>query len=173
MVFDGNYVRENITQGYAVTVHGAQGVTADTTHAVLGENTTRAMLYVAMTRGRDTNTAYLYQRDAEHEYPSRRTEGVHVLQRGTSRGAGDLARAIVANHDDQAFTAHDLAAQAPREKLPEHVRRLVDCRATSLSRRRAAHHDVQTQATPFPKARDRARERHAELSRISDHGIDL
>ena len=48
--------------GYAATVHSAQGVTADTCHAILGENTTRAMLYVAMTRGRDTNTAYFYQR---------------------------------------------------------------------------------------------------------------
>ena len=38
--------------GYAITVHSAQGVTADTTHAVLGENTSRALLYVAMTRGR-------------------------------------------------------------------------------------------------------------------------
>ena len=54
--FTGDYLREHITHGYAVTVHSAQGVTADTTHAVLGENTTRAMLYVAMTRGRDTNT---------------------------------------------------------------------------------------------------------------------
>ena len=29
-VFDGDYVREHITHGYAVTVHAAQGVTADT-----------------------------------------------------------------------------------------------------------------------------------------------
>jgi ATP-dependent exoDNAse (exonuclease V) alpha subunit len=38
-------------------VHSAQGVTADTTHAVLGENATRAMLYAAMTRGREINNA--------------------------------------------------------------------------------------------------------------------
>jgi chromosome condensin MukBEF complex kleisin-like MukF subunit len=45
-VFDGDYVRKYITHGYAVTVHAAQGVTADTTHAVLGEKATRATLYV-------------------------------------------------------------------------------------------------------------------------------
>jgi hypothetical protein len=67
-VFDGDYVRRHVTHGYAVTVHSAQGVTADTAHAVLGENTTRSLLYVAMTRGRDTNIAYLYERIAEHEY---------------------------------------------------------------------------------------------------------
>ena len=48
-IFDGDYVRAHITHGYAVTVHAAQAVTADTSHAVLGENTSRAALYVAMT----------------------------------------------------------------------------------------------------------------------------
>lgn len=57
--FSGDYFRGHITHGYAVTMHSAQGVTADTIHAVLGENTTRALLYVAMTRGRGSNTAYL------------------------------------------------------------------------------------------------------------------
>ena len=62
VVFEDDYLREHVSLGYAVTVHSAQGVTADTTHAVLGENTTRSLLYVAMTRGRHTNTAYLYER---------------------------------------------------------------------------------------------------------------
>jgi hypothetical protein len=42
----GDYLREHITHGYAITVHSAQGATADTTYAVLGENTNRALLYV-------------------------------------------------------------------------------------------------------------------------------
>ncbi|MCV7424723.1 ATP-binding domain-containing protein [Mycobacterium yunnanensis] len=57
-VFDADHAREHLTLGYVTTVHSAQGVTADTTHAVVGENTTRSMLYVAMTRGRDANTAW-------------------------------------------------------------------------------------------------------------------
>ncbi|MFL6082894.1 MAG: hypothetical protein ACJ74F_06730 [Mycobacterium sp.] len=72
--FTGDYLSEHITHGYAVTVHSAQGVTADTTQAVLGENTTRAMAYVAMTRGRESNTVYLYRRtagDADHEHTER------------------------------------------------------------------------------------------------------
>ena len=91
-VFEGDYVREHITHGYAVTVHGAQGVTADTTHAVLGENTTRPMLYVAMTRGRDTNSAYIYQRATEQEYGLVPLPGAHVMGRGTAAHAGRLAR---------------------------------------------------------------------------------
>jgi len=62
-IFDGDYVRAHITHGYAVTLHAAQAVTADTSHAVLGENTSRAALYVAMTP--ESNSAYLYERGAE------------------------------------------------------------------------------------------------------------
>ena len=51
VVFGGDYLREHITYGYAVTVHSSQGVTADTTHAVLAETITRAMLYVALNSG--------------------------------------------------------------------------------------------------------------------------
>jgi hypothetical protein len=35
VLFEGEYLREHVTHGYALTVHSAQGVTADTTHAVL------------------------------------------------------------------------------------------------------------------------------------------
>jgi ATP-dependent exoDNAse (exonuclease V) alpha subunit len=42
-------------------VHSAQGVTADTAHAAMSDKATRTLSYVAMTRGRDANTAYLYR----------------------------------------------------------------------------------------------------------------
>jgi hypothetical protein len=85
-------------------------ITADTTHAVLGENTTRSMLYVAITRGRETNTAYIYQRATEQEYGLGPLHGAHVMDRGTAFHAGRLARAIIANHD-QPITADEVAAQ--------------------------------------------------------------
>jgi len=73
-LFDADYVREHVRLGYAVTVHSAQGVTTDACHAVLGENTSRAVLYVAMTRGRHTNTAHLYQHATEdQEYSHQET----------------------------------------------------------------------------------------------------
>jgi hypothetical protein len=125
VVFDADYVREHITHGYATTVHSAQGVTADATHAVLGENTTRSMLYVAMTRARDANTAYLYERTTEQEYGPTPSDGPHVMQRGTSQHAGLLARAIIAINDDVPVTAHDIAATAHGEVLPDMVARLI------------------------------------------------
>ena len=61
-VFDADYLREHVTLGYAATVHSAQGVTADSSYAILGEGGSRAMAYVAMTRGRHNNEAFLYQK---------------------------------------------------------------------------------------------------------------
>jgi hypothetical protein len=169
VVFEGDYVRQHVTHGYAVTVHSAQGVTADTTHAVLGENTTRSMLYVAITRGRETNTAYIYRRAAEQEYGLDPLPGAHVMDRGTAFHAGRLARAIIANHD-QPITAHEVAAQTPSAALPERVRRIHDRRASMLQRRRATYQSWQADAQSFARAMTTARERHNSRSR--DHSLD-
>lgn len=53
------YVAENVDLGYAVTAFRAQGITTDTAHAVIEPGTTRENLYVAMTRGRESNAAYV------------------------------------------------------------------------------------------------------------------
>ena len=47
-----DYVAEHVQLGYATTVHGAQGVTADTSHTVTAGAESRQQLYVALTRGR-------------------------------------------------------------------------------------------------------------------------
>jgi exodeoxyribonuclease V alpha subunit len=44
---------------YATTVYGAQGETVDATHVAIGDSTGAASAYVAMTRGRQSNTAHL------------------------------------------------------------------------------------------------------------------
>ncbi|MFC8682337.1 MobF family relaxase [Microbacterium ureisolvens] len=53
------YVAENVDLGYAVTAYRAQGITTDTAHSVVEPGTTRENLYVALTRGRASNTAYV------------------------------------------------------------------------------------------------------------------
>ncbi|HEX5087218.1 MAG TPA: AAA family ATPase, partial [Nocardioides sp.] len=53
------YAREHVELAYATTAHGAQGDTVDRAHLVLGEHTSAASAYVAMTRGRHHNTAHL------------------------------------------------------------------------------------------------------------------
>jgi hypothetical protein len=59
VVLPAAYVAEHLDLGYAVTGRGAQGVTVDTTHAVITPETTRENLYVALTRGRESNIAYV------------------------------------------------------------------------------------------------------------------
>jgi conjugative relaxase-like TrwC/TraI family protein len=175
--FTGDYLREHITHGYAVTVHSAQGVTADTTHAVLGDHTSRALLYVALTRGRESNRAYLYERAAgegEHEHAD--PPGVHVARRGSGRQAAQLVRAIIATHDQQARTAHHIAAEnTHREQLPERVRRLLDRRATAVRARQRTYRQwidaVQEQAAERERWVDRHLNR--DQDRGLDHGLDL
>jgi conjugative relaxase-like TrwC/TraI family protein len=49
----------HIDYGYALTGHRAQGITVDRTFAVIGGDTGREWAYVAMSRGRESNRAYL------------------------------------------------------------------------------------------------------------------
>jgi exodeoxyribonuclease V alpha subunit len=53
------YATRYVELAYATTVHGAQGETVGRAHLALGETTGAAAAYVAMTRGREHNTAHL------------------------------------------------------------------------------------------------------------------
>jgi ATP-dependent exoDNAse (exonuclease V) alpha subunit len=53
------YVSRAVELGYAVTVHRAQGLTCDTTHATITDATSREQLYVAVSRARQRSHLYL------------------------------------------------------------------------------------------------------------------
>jgi conjugative relaxase-like TrwC/TraI family protein len=79
-----SYVAENLELGYAVTAHRAQGSTVDTAHAVVHSNqVTRETFYVAMTRGRESNIAYVATDQAHleshHHTPDAEVTAGHVL----------------------------------------------------------------------------------------------
>ncbi len=59
LVLPAGYVAEHLALAYASTVHAAQGRTTDTSHAVITAWTSMAALYVALSRGRDANTAHV------------------------------------------------------------------------------------------------------------------
>ena len=64
------YVADHADLGYAVTAHRAQGVTVDTAHVLVEPTTTRENFYVAMTRGKQANHAYvILDRPDEHAEP--------------------------------------------------------------------------------------------------------
>jgi DNA primase catalytic core len=54
-----DYVAESVELGYATTVHGAQGVTADAMHGLATGSESRQQLYTMITRGRTANHIYL------------------------------------------------------------------------------------------------------------------
>ncbi|MDR3655415.1 MAG: hypothetical protein P4L48_07025 [Mycobacterium sp.] len=165
--FTNDYVHQHITHGYTVTVHSAQGVTADTTHAVLSETATRAMSYVAMTRGRDANTAYLYEQTTEHEYQHDSTELGHVMQRGSRQHAAKLLRAIVTN-DDHLLTAHGLAAATGHTSLPAHVRDAIEHRTAAIRHRTANYERRRAAAVMFDNSTREARSRELDRARSID-----
>jgi len=59
LVLPAAYVAEHLALAYACTVHAAQGRTTDTSHAVITSWTSLAALYVALSRGREANTAHV------------------------------------------------------------------------------------------------------------------
>ncbi|CCH74922.1 hypothetical protein BN11_4970007 [Nostocoides australiense Ben110] len=59
IVLPASYVAEHVDLGYAVTACRAQGITTDTAHVLVEPTSTRETFYVAMTRGRHANHAYL------------------------------------------------------------------------------------------------------------------
>ena len=130
-VFERDYVSEHITLGYATTVHSAQGITVGDTdtagvcYAILSEHATRAMAYVAMTRGKDENHAFIYQpitgeADHEHATPVAGLE-IHRLRRGNKHAAAHYFRTILAN-DDRPRTMH---AEAERTEATPAARGLL------------------------------------------------
>jgi len=59
VVLPASYVAEHVELAYATTAHRAQGRTVDTAHAFVSPTTTREVLYVALTRGSESNHIYV------------------------------------------------------------------------------------------------------------------
>jgi hypothetical protein len=59
VVLPASYVAEHVELAYASTAHRAQGRTVDSAHAFASPTTTREVLYVALTRGSESNHLYV------------------------------------------------------------------------------------------------------------------
>jgi hypothetical protein len=161
--------------GYAVTVHSAQGATADTSIAVLREDASRNLLYVAMTRGRHTNHAHIYERCTEAtEFTHEELGGAHVTERGDSAEAAVLLHGILSN-DELAVTAHDYARQHVGDALPPRIRDLLESHAAATNYRRDAYQVWQSRTREQGRSRDDAQERAIDTSRYhgEDYGLEL
>ncbi|MFJ3575923.1 MobF family relaxase [Streptomyces rubiginosohelvolus] len=90
------YVSAQCELGYASTIHRAQGMTVDTSHALASARSNREGVYVQLTRGARTNRLYVAIEDGDHlddvlaSIAARRraqlsaTESITMLQRETA-----------------------------------------------------------------------------------------
>jgi hypothetical protein len=172
VVFDGDYLTEHVTLGYAATVHSAQGVTADSSYAILGEGASRAMAYVAMTRGRNNNEAFLYQRfsqEADHEHAKPVTSpDIHQMRRGNKYSAEHHFKQILGN-DDRPRTMHAEAERTEPTLLPERVAEVIQRHQARRSARTAAWREHSRTA----QAWQAGHERMAAAATTRAAGIDL
>ncbi|MHB8300923.1 MAG: MobF family relaxase, partial [Dermatophilaceae bacterium] len=101
VVLPADYVRQHVELGYATTAHRAQGRTVDTAHAFVSVTTQREVLYVAATRGRESNRLYvdtMYDPDVDtqHGLPAERDAGDVLRQVLQARGADLSATETIA-----------------------------------------------------------------------------
>jgi hypothetical protein len=104
VILPASYVAEHVDLGYAVTAHRAQGITVDTSHVVVSGSTTRENFYVSMTRGRESNIAYvaLDRPDEGHAPPEPDEVNAHTVLYGVLQHSGSELSAhqmIVAEHE--------------------------------------------------------------------------
>nr|WP_184829977.1 MobF family relaxase [Jiangella mangrovi] len=94
------YVAEHVDLGYAITAHRAQGATVDTSHVIVRSPAmTREAFYVAMSRGRQSNAAYVA------------TDRAHLEEHQRSDGDDPTARSVlqaVLRNSASALSAHEM-----------------------------------------------------------------
>lgn len=147
------YVAQHVELGYAQSAHRAQGRTVDTAHALVDATTTREVLYVASSRGRQANRLYVdlaadpdpaTSHDGLVQERSARDVLLAVLDHvGAERSAHETLRDALADAErlGTLLAEHQVLAQAAQA---ERVARLLqrgglDAAALDEVRRSPAH----------------------------------
>jgi DNA primase catalytic core len=156
-----NYVTDGRVQlGYASTIHGAQGITVDTSHTVLTGEEDRSLLYVATSRGRTSNDIYLAVGSDGDPHtvihpdtllpPTALDQLAAILGRDTSQVSATTAARDAINPAtmlrDAAARYHDAVTFAAEQVLGDEAMRRLDRAADLL-------HDGLTEAPAWPTLR--------------------
>ena len=120
------YVAAHVELGWAVTGYGNQGDTVDVGIAVLEPGTSRNHAYVALTRGRHTNIAYLPDPTGTRD-PAEQLAGI-ITRPATGDSALTTHATLRGTHPritrPPNTTAHDPARQAPQNDQPRNAPRM-------------------------------------------------
>jgi hypothetical protein len=136
-VFEADYLKDHITLGYTPTVHSAHGVSADSYYAILGEGVSRAMAYVAVTRGRHNNEAFPLQQfsnEADHEH----AKPVAARLSTTSAAATNIQPPTTSGRSWATTTGPAMHAEAERHLLAEMVAEVIQRRKHRRRARRSS-----------------------------------
>jgi hypothetical protein len=107
--------------GYAATVHGAQGLGADTMHGAVTGEESRQQLYTMLTRGRAANHVYVAVVGDGDPHTVIQPENVHL------RTATELLEQILArNASPQSASTLQLEQHAPAARLGAATARYLD-----------------------------------------------
>ena len=107
VLLPADYVREHVELAYASTAHRAQGRTVDTAHALVSPTTTREVLYVSGTRGREGNWLYV---DTRYD-PDPETSHIQVTETVTAR---EVLAGVLRNEGAD-VAAHEMIRRAQHE----------------------------------------------------------
>lgn len=138
------YLGASAELGYATTAHRSQDITVDTSHIVLTQGClTRELLYVGMTRGRNSNIAYVCETNPAIDEPQsggpttgwRQILGEVLSAEGAERTAHEVRAAEIAKGDtlQRLATEYDYLAQiAAAEHLTSAIAKVMPDVASHL-----------------------------------------
>jgi conjugative relaxase-like TrwC/TraI family protein len=116
-----SYVRASVELGYAITIHSAQGITADTMHGLITGRESRQQLYTMCTRARLSNHIYLQLVGDGDQHTLIRPDTVHPAT------ATELLEQILARDDTPRSASGMLQDQQdPVVRLRASVERYID-----------------------------------------------
>lgn len=115
VVLPADYVAAHVELGYAATIHRVQGMTVDTSHAMVGVGMTRNELYTAITRGAHSNRVYVEVEDVldldPHRQPDTERAVLNALKGVLDRDGEEKSASTVI--EDEWDYAHSLARLVP------------------------------------------------------------
>ena len=175
-VLPSEYVREHVALGYALTIHKAQGKTAESAIVLVDEKMSAAQLYVGMSRGRDENRAFVICCDDDPDAHVRRpaSDALEVLAKvlrhdEVDRSAHDVIRRNFVHFDDPSLLAdlHDAARwRVDHEAGPDRSAEIAALAPrANVEAARAALRDAQVAAIRAENATRLAQSRVSESER--------
>jgi len=164
MTLPADYVTEHVALAYASTVHAAQGLTVDTSHAVVTSATGPEALYVGMSRGREANTAHVATVAVPEDAPSGETmEAIHRSP------AAVLATTLEDAHPERSALATAVESAAENENVRTPAELLADAVELATAGRTAGWLDQLVDdghLTPGQRSRIAAEDGASSLNRI-------